>query len=361
MRSIIRVVEVLPLVPVTWITGKACCGSPNSSITAAMRWSDGSRSCSGARMRIDCSISRTVCEFLACAPHRAWLRPGVHSSLLLGVELELHPDAFRDGVAAGLTADFDKPLTPVEGLCQGVALEVGNPDLLVHTRGRSHDRLHQRRADSLALILRKHIELPQDQVVLVRTDNRDTDHGAINFGDGDPSGPDSRNGGVLGPPLSQAHRHVVLTGDRSIGHRPGATPHVQNGHEVVPVGHSDDDLHQIFFTRMRIDLLSPTTTSTPWSSDRACVVPAEPNCTDSVSSMISFSCATVTAQTSSSPLTVRLIRSLTSRPASRRAVQQARMTSRANPSAASSGVTVVFRTTNPLCDNMAVTRDDCLL
>src|SRR5471030_3013659 len=77
--------------------------------------------------------------------------------------------------------------------------------------------------------------------------------------------------------------------------------------------------HQIFFTRIRIGWLSPTTASTPCPAGRANDEPDEPNCTDSVSSMISSWWATVAAQTSSSPLTVRLIRSLMSRSASRRA------------------------------------------
>ena len=54
----IRAVLVLPFVPVTWMTGKPRCGSPSSSITARIRSSDGSRSCSGARERIDASTSR---------------------------------------------------------------------------------------------------------------------------------------------------------------------------------------------------------------------------------------------------------------------------------------------------------------
>jgi hypothetical protein len=45
--SIIRTVEVLPLVPVTCTTGKDCCGWPSRSTTAAMRASEGCRSCSG--------------------------------------------------------------------------------------------------------------------------------------------------------------------------------------------------------------------------------------------------------------------------------------------------------------------------
>ena len=49
----IRAVLVLPLVPVTWMTGKVRCGSPSSSMTARIRSSDGSRSCSGARERIE--------------------------------------------------------------------------------------------------------------------------------------------------------------------------------------------------------------------------------------------------------------------------------------------------------------------
>jgi hypothetical protein len=53
-----RAVLVLPFVPVTWTTGKVRWGSPRSSMTAAIRSSDGSRSCSGARERIESSTSR---------------------------------------------------------------------------------------------------------------------------------------------------------------------------------------------------------------------------------------------------------------------------------------------------------------
>ena len=43
-----RAVEVLPLVPVTWTTGYACCGSP-SSAQAWMRSKVGGACCSGQR------------------------------------------------------------------------------------------------------------------------------------------------------------------------------------------------------------------------------------------------------------------------------------------------------------------------
>ena len=47
--SIIRDVEVLPLVPVRWITGIAACGSPSSSMNAWIRSSEGSSLVSGQR------------------------------------------------------------------------------------------------------------------------------------------------------------------------------------------------------------------------------------------------------------------------------------------------------------------------
>ena len=47
--SVMRDVEVLPLVPVMWMVRNAFCGSPRSSHTCATRSSVGSMSCSGAR------------------------------------------------------------------------------------------------------------------------------------------------------------------------------------------------------------------------------------------------------------------------------------------------------------------------
>ena len=56
---IIRAVEVLPLVPVTWITGYERCGSPSRPVSSLIRSSDGSIECSGVRTRICCSTSRS--------------------------------------------------------------------------------------------------------------------------------------------------------------------------------------------------------------------------------------------------------------------------------------------------------------
>ena len=47
--SIIRDVDVFPLVPVRWITWKVSCGSPSSSVKARIRSSDGSSRLSGQR------------------------------------------------------------------------------------------------------------------------------------------------------------------------------------------------------------------------------------------------------------------------------------------------------------------------
>ncbi len=45
--SIIAAVLPLPLVPLMWITGYACCGSPSSSVRARMRARLGATRCSG--------------------------------------------------------------------------------------------------------------------------------------------------------------------------------------------------------------------------------------------------------------------------------------------------------------------------
>src|SRR5216683_907077 len=55
--SIMRAVDVLPLVPVMWMTGQERCGSPSSAVTAAIRSSVGSMDASGRLTRISRSIS----------------------------------------------------------------------------------------------------------------------------------------------------------------------------------------------------------------------------------------------------------------------------------------------------------------
>ena len=57
--SIIRVVDVLPLVPVTCTTGYARCGSPSRLTSAATRSSVGSIWCSARRDPISSSTSRS--------------------------------------------------------------------------------------------------------------------------------------------------------------------------------------------------------------------------------------------------------------------------------------------------------------
>ena len=74
----------------------------------------------------------------------------------------------------------------------------------------------------------------------------------------------------------------------------------------------------------------------------------------SVSATSRSRCVTVASKTSGAPWMVRLIRSLTCRPASRRACWMARTRSRATPSVASSGVTCVSRTMNPPPGSIAV-------
>ncbi len=58
--STIRAVEVLPLVPVRWIAGRARCGSPSSSMKAWMRSSVGSSLVSGHRLSSASSASAYV-------------------------------------------------------------------------------------------------------------------------------------------------------------------------------------------------------------------------------------------------------------------------------------------------------------
>ena len=55
--SIIRAVEVFPLVPVRWMTGYPRCGSPSSSVKASMRSRVGSSLVSGQRLRSASSTS----------------------------------------------------------------------------------------------------------------------------------------------------------------------------------------------------------------------------------------------------------------------------------------------------------------
>ncbi len=47
--SIIAAVLPLPLVPVTWMTGNACCGSPSKPVSARIRPRLGAMRCSGQR------------------------------------------------------------------------------------------------------------------------------------------------------------------------------------------------------------------------------------------------------------------------------------------------------------------------
>ncbi len=61
--SIIRAVDVLPFVPVMWMTGHARCGSPSRLARSAIRSRVGSMECSGLRAAISRSTSaRLVCE-----------------------------------------------------------------------------------------------------------------------------------------------------------------------------------------------------------------------------------------------------------------------------------------------------------
>ena len=55
--SIIAAVLPLPLVPVRWITGYACCGSPSSSVRARIRPRLGATRCSGQRAVSAATIS----------------------------------------------------------------------------------------------------------------------------------------------------------------------------------------------------------------------------------------------------------------------------------------------------------------
>ena len=55
-----RAVDVLPFVPVMWIDGYARCGSPSTSISAAIRLTDGSSLVSPQRVASSASTSRSA-------------------------------------------------------------------------------------------------------------------------------------------------------------------------------------------------------------------------------------------------------------------------------------------------------------
>ena len=59
--SIIAEVLPLPLVPVTWMTRKACWGSPSSPVSACTRPRLGATRCSGQRRVRAATISAWVC------------------------------------------------------------------------------------------------------------------------------------------------------------------------------------------------------------------------------------------------------------------------------------------------------------
>ena len=56
--SVIRAVDVLPLVPVIWMTGQARCGSPSRPTSSVIRSRARSTECSGRREMISRSTSR---------------------------------------------------------------------------------------------------------------------------------------------------------------------------------------------------------------------------------------------------------------------------------------------------------------
>ena len=123
----------------------------------------------------------------------------------------------------------------------------------------------------------------------------------------------------------------------------------QDGREVVRVGRPDDQRHQIFLTQDADRLVvaddglarpAPFGQGVRWG-------PRAELRRQRLGRRSAAGGPPSPPRRRRSPVTVRLIRSLMSRPASRRACCTARTTSRARPSAASSGVTVVSRTTNP--------------
>ena len=70
--SVIRAVDVLPLVPVMWITGQARCGSPSSPTSSVIRSKARSTECSGRREMISRSTSRIRVSISILQPTRPW-------------------------------------------------------------------------------------------------------------------------------------------------------------------------------------------------------------------------------------------------------------------------------------------------
>ena len=70
--SVIRAVDVLPLVPVMWMTGQARCGSPSSPTSSAIRSRARSTECSGRRAMISRSTSRIRASMSTLPAYVRW-------------------------------------------------------------------------------------------------------------------------------------------------------------------------------------------------------------------------------------------------------------------------------------------------
>src|SRR5690606_31168937 len=107
-RSIMRVVEVLPLVPVTWTERKARCGSPIMSSSALMRsrvksQRENPRASSAASTCASSAFNVVVSPFLALPLRGGRLSgPAAPGVLLSSEAFELRGDARDVGLGGGL-------------------------------------------------------------------------------------------------------------------------------------------------------------------------------------------------------------------------------------------------------------------
>ena len=99
-----RAVEVLPFVPVMWIEGYARWGSPSTSISAAIRVTDGSSFVSPQRPASSCSTARSALSTSGSAGRAGTASPwGVPACRAQGTAAGL--DHRQVGVTVGLGVD----------------------------------------------------------------------------------------------------------------------------------------------------------------------------------------------------------------------------------------------------------------
>ena len=92
-----------------------------------------------------------------------------------------------------------------------------------------------------AVVAGQDVELPQHEGVVLRAERRHADDVvALDGHEGAPLA-DRVGDDVARPPLGEAHRDVLGTGDGLVGREPGAVADGQDAVEVVADGAADDD------------------------------------------------------------------------------------------------------------------------